>query len=263
VRLREKVAIVTGGGSVGRGIGNGKATAILFAREGARVVVVDKRQEAADETVEMIRKQGGEAISVCAEVTKASQCQAVIETAIANYGRLDILDNNVGIMLGGSLMETTEEEWDDVITSNMKSVFLCSKAAVPEMMKGGGGSIINITSIGGMWGVTEVAYSASKAGLINLTKSMALELAPYNIRVNCIALGRIDTPMVAHTMPTEEARRAFERAIPLGRLGRPEDTAYAALFLASNESSFITGTTLVVDGGTMAEGGRRPRPRSK
>jgi len=248
-RLEGKVAIVTGAGSRAPGIGNGRATAVLFAREGARVLLVDQNRAAAEETLAMIRAEGGEAAVCVADVTRAEDCRAMVEEAVRRWGKLDILDNNVGIGMGGSVVEVSEEDWDRVMAVNVKSMMLASKYAVPAMAAGGGGAIINIASISALRPRGLTPYSASKGAVIALTRAMAIDHAPQGIRVNCIAPGPVYTPMVYAGGMSEELRERRRRASPLGIEGTGWDVGYAALFLASDEARYITGQVLVVDGG--------------
>ena len=248
MRLKDKVAIVAGAGSAGPGMGNGKATAIRFAREGAKVVTADRNLDAAKETVEIIRGEGGEAIAVQADVTREPDARNLVEATISNYGKLDILFNNVGIGLGGAALSVTSEEWDMVMNTNLKSIMLVCKYAVPEMIKNGGGVIVNNSSMAGYFAHSLFAYSASKAGVIALTKCLAVSLAKHNIRVNCVAPGLMDTPMTA-PIQNEKRARNVELRVPLKRQGKAEETACTVLFLASPESSYITGQTIPVDGG--------------
>jgi len=248
-RLEGKVAIVTGAGSRAPGIGNGRATAVLFAREGARVLLVDQNRAAAEETLAMIRAEGGEAAVCVADVTRAEDCRAMVEEAVRRWGKLDILDNNVGIGMGGSVVEVSEEDWDRVMAVNVKSMMLASKYAVPAMAAGGGGAIINVSSISALRPRGLTPYSASKGAVIALTRAMAIDHAPQGIRVNCIAPGPVYTPMVYAGGMSEELRERRRRASPLGIEGTGWDVGYAALFLASDEARYITGQVLVVDGG--------------
>jgi NAD(P)-dependent dehydrogenase (short-subunit alcohol dehydrogenase family) len=251
MRLKGKVALITGSGQ-----GIGQATAILFAKEGAKVVAVDIVPERGEETVKIIRNEGGEAMFVKADVSKAADLKRIVKTTIEKYGRLDILYNNVGIAVkGDTVVDLSEENWDRIMETNVKSVFLGSKYAIPEMMKTKGGVILNTASTCGLIGYPNCsAYSASKAAIVILTKCMAIDYAPYNIRVNCIC------PAVITTPPTEELfakappnlRDAIASVHLVDRLGKPEDVANAALFLTSDESSFITGSALLVDGGLLA-----------
>lgn len=253
MRLKEKVAIVTGAAS-----GIGKATARLFASKGAKVVLADCQVAPGEEAARAIRSEGGEATFVHADVTVSGEAQGMVRFALETYGRLDVLMNNAGIELYRPLVETGEEEWDQVLAVNVKGIYLCSKYAIPRMAEAGGGSIINIASVAGLVGFSGLsAYNASKGAVVVLTKNMALECAPQRIRVNCICPGVIQTPMVDRLCEAmgdyETQQREFLRLHPLGRLGTPQDIAYAALYLASEESSFVTGAALVVDGGFTAQ----------
>src|SRR5438128_2674745 len=217
-RLAGKVAIVTGAGSSGKVIGNGKVTAILFAREGAKVLCADVVKERARETVEAILKEGGTASAFRADVSKAAVCKAMMQAAVERYGRLDILDNNVGISVRADVLEVTEEQWDRVMAVNVKSIMLTSKYAIPQMIRGGGGSIINIYSIAGLRANQSTPYSTSKAAVIGITRSMAGDHGRQGIRVNCIVPGLVYGPMVAPRM--DEALRGRRRqAAPLGAEG--------------------------------------------
>jgi NAD(P)-dependent dehydrogenase (short-subunit alcohol dehydrogenase family) len=248
-RLEGKVAIVTGAGSRASGIGNGRAAAILFAREGAKVLIVDNKAATVEETVAAIKEDGDEAEVFIGDVTKAGDCRAMVEQTVRRWGRLDILDNNVGIEGPGSVVSVTEEYWDQVMTVNVKSMMLTCKYAVPAMGAGGGGSIINISSISALRPRGLTAYSTSKGAVIALTRAMAMDHAKDGIRVNCIAPGPVYTPMVYSGGMTEEVRERRKRASPLGIEGTGWDIGYAALFLASDEARYITGVVLVVDGG--------------
>jgi NAD(P)-dependent dehydrogenase (short-subunit alcohol dehydrogenase family) len=250
MRLKDKVAIVVGAGSIRPGMGNGKATAILFAREGAKVVAADQNLDAAKETVGIIRNEGGEAIAVKADVTRESDAKSLIEMTMAKYGKLDILFNNVGIAIGGIGLTVKEEEWDAVMDTNLKSILFVCKYAVPEMIKSGGGAIVNNASMAAYYSYPIYAYAVSKAGVIALTRCLAGGLARYNIRVNCVSPGLMDTPM-AGTIQNERRRSTVEERVPLKRQGKAEETAQTVLFLASPESSFITGQTIIVDGGQI------------
>jgi len=251
IRLKDKVAIVTGAGSIRPGMGNGKATAILFAREGAKVACIDRNLEAAEETANMIKSEGGEAIAIQADVTQESDAKKLVEATISKYGKLDILFNNVGGVYGSTGLKVTVEDWDATMALNLKSVLLVCKYAVPEMIKAGGGTIVNNASMAAYHSHPLYAYSASKAGVIALTRCLAAGLAGHNIRVNCVAPGLMDTPMVAPIMNENRIRLVQER-VPLGRHGKAEETAYTVLFLASPEASYITGQTIPVDGGLSA-----------
>jgi len=250
-----KVAIITGGTS-----GIGQATARLFCREGAKVVAVGRTWSKGEETIQLIRKEGGDALYIQGDVSKAVDVQSMVNRTLEKYGRIDILFNNAGMQLFYKpLEETSEEEWDEIIRVNLKSVFLCSKYVVPVMKRQGGGVIINTASTLGFVGQAGfVAYCASKGGVIQLTKALALELAPYNIRVNCVCPGTTvkatDKGFIAYgKLLDPEKVKERVRLHPLGRLATPEDVANAVLFLASDRSSFITGSALVIDGGYTAQ----------
>ena len=249
-RLEKKVAIVTGAGAPGPGIGNGRAAAILFAREGAKVLLVDIDTTKAEGTLGMIQKEGGEAEVFIGDVTKAADCRAMVERTVSRWGRLDILDNNVGI--GGpkcSVLEVTEEDWDRIMTINVKSMMLTGKFAVPAMAAGGGGSIITISSISALRPRGLTTYSTSKGAVIALTQAMAIDHGKDGIRVNCIVPGPMYTPQVYTRGMTEEARERRRRSSPLGIEGTGWDIGNAALFLASDEARYITGIIMLVDGG--------------
>ena len=245
-RLEGKVAIVTGAGSSGPGTGNGKATSVLFAREGARVLLVDTVAQRAEETLAMIKEEGGEASVFQANVTDAGDCLGMVDAAIARYGRLDILDNNVGISRRGTVLEVSEEDWDYVMAVNVKSIVLASRYAIPRMIETGGGSIINVSSIAGLRAHSSTPYTTSKAAVIGLTISMAADHGRDNIRVNCIAPGLVYTPMVADRMDAT-LRDTRKNAAPLGTEGTAWDIGAAALYLASDDARWVTGVVLPVD----------------
>jgi len=250
VRLHGKVAIVAGAGASGAIIGNGQATAILFAREGAKVVCADAVLERAQATADMITKEGGVASAFRADVSKAADCKAMVEAAVERYGRLDILDNNVGISVRADVLEVTEEQWDKVMAVNVKSIVLAAKYAIPRMKDAGGGSIINISSVAGLRANQSTPYTTSKAAIVGLTRSMAGDHGRDGIRVNCILPGLIYGPMTAPRM--DESIRARRReAGALGTEGTGWDVAWAAVFLASDESRWITGVALPVDAGFL------------
>lgn len=249
MRLKDKIAIVVGAGSIRPGIGNGKATAILFAKEGAKVVCVDRNLDAAKETVRLVTEAGGEAAAVQADVSKEAEAKSVVDATIAKYGRIDVIFNNVGIGSGGRGLTVTEKEWDTVMNVNLKSILFICKYAVPEMIKGGGGTIVNNASMAAYYSYRTYAYAVSKAGVVALTRCLAGGYARNNIRVNCVAPGLMDTPMVSEIQT--DSRKASVQRIPIQRQGRAEETANTVLFLASDESSYITGQTIQVDGGQI------------
>lgn len=248
MKLTGKTAIVTGGGN-----GIGRATAIRFAKEGAFVSIADHDSLNGEETVRQIKENGGEAIFVKTDVTVSSQVKELIDITISNFGGLNIMFNNAGI--GNSevrSVDLSEDEWNQVINVNLKGVFLGIKYAVPELMKAGGGAIINTSSLLGLKGQKYMAaYNASKGGVVLLTKNAALEYGKYNIRVNAIAPGVIDTKIIDNWKQNERKWPIISKANALGRIGTPEEVANAVAFLASDEASFITGAILSVDGGGL------------
>jgi NAD(P)-dependent dehydrogenase (short-subunit alcohol dehydrogenase family) len=248
-RLEGKVAIVTGAGSRAEGIGNGRAAAVLFAREGARVLVVDQKREAAEATREMIASEGGDAAVFTADVTRSDECRGMVEDALRRWGRLDILDNNVGIGGRGTVVETDEAHWEQIMKVNVTSMVLASRHAIPAMARTGGGAIVNISSISALRPRGLTAYSTSKGAVIALTRAMAMDHAAQGIRVNCIAPGPVYTPMVYAAGMSDDLRERRRRASPLGIEGTGWDIGYAALFLVSDEARYITGVVLPVDGG--------------
>ena len=246
-RLDGKIAIVTGAGSRGPGLGNGKAAAILFAREGGRVLCVDQVKDRAEETAGLIRAEGGEALAHAADVTRAGECLAMVRAAVDRWGGLDILHNNVGIESRKDLLETTEEDWDRVISVDLKSMFLATQAAVPAMVRRGGGAVVCVSSIAGMRGYGRTAYATAKAGVIGFVRSVAAQYGPKGIRVNAIAPGPVWTPMVEDLGPRARERR--RRASPLGTEGTGWDVAWGAVYLVSDEARWVTGHTLIIDAG--------------
>lgn len=247
-RLANKVAIITG--SAG---GMGQVAAELFAQEGASVVVTDLNVQAGEETVQRIRQAGGTAIFIQANVAKEDEVKTLVQGAIDAFGRVDILYNNAGIMPteDTSVIETSEATWDKVLDVNLKSAFLCSKYVIPHMVEQQRGSIINVASFVAFMGCTvpQDAYTASKGGMLSLTKSLAVQYGQYNIRCNAICPGPIETPLLRTLWTSEDARNLRLNRIPLGRFGEAKDVVYMALYLASDESSWTTGAWLTVDGG--------------
>ena len=247
-RLEGKVAIVTGAGSSGPVLGNGKAAAVLFAREGASVLLTDAVAERAEETLEMVAKEGGEASVFQANVTRDEECRDMVVAAVERYGRLDILHNNVGISMKGTVVDVSEKDWDMIMSINVKSIVLASRYAIPRMVEAGGGSIITTSSVAGLRANSTTPYTASKAAVIGLTMSMAADHGRDNIRVNCIAPGLAYTSLSAPRMDAALRKHRRESA-PLGTEGTAWDVAWAAVYLASEESRWVTGAVLPVDAG--------------
>jgi len=256
-RVKGKTVIITGAGSVGPGMGNGKASAIVYAREGARVMLVDRDLGAAEHTRALIADEGGQSITFRADVSQSSDCRSVIEQCIRTYGRIDILHNNVGIEVAGGIDEISEADWDRMMAVNLKSMFLMCKYAIGPMQQQRSGSIVNISSINAIRTLPalSIAYSVSKAGVIALTREIAVQYASKGIRANAILPGMMNTPMVAASLAqayggdVEEMMRQRDALCPTGKQGEPWDTAWLALFLASDEAKYITGAAIVVDGG--------------
>src|SRR5258705_916913 len=259
-RLKGKIAMVVGAGSIGPGWGNGKATAVTFAREGAQVFWVDRSGAAAAEPVNFIKPEGNKAAAYTADVARAGDVEAMVAACLKAHGRIDVLDNNVGIAEMGSVVEVTEAEWDRVFAVNLKSAFLAMKHVIPVMQKQGGGSIINISSIASIrhLGISYVTYATSKAAMNQMTRTTAVQFAPHHVRVNAILPGLMKQPMVEHSSglaasyaagDVEAMWRARDAQVPMGHMGEAWDVANAALFLASDESKYVTGIELVVDGG--------------
>ncbi len=258
-RLEGKVALITGAGS-----GVGRAAALIFAREGAKVAVAGRTRSNVEETAALVAKAGGEAMAVLADVSRSSDVQAMLAATVQRFGALHLLVNNAAIGYSaepavsmGPVTETPDDDWDIVLNINLRSVFYACKYGIPRILESGGGAIVNVSSTGGVRGMYDAhAYSAAKAGMINLTRSMAVRYGP-EIRVNVVAPGGIDTPMLAPRLPPRELREQPAAQRPrgtrgLGRIAQPEEIANAVLFLASDEASFVTGEVLVVDGGATA-----------
>jgi len=249
--LDGKIALVTGGSS-----GIGRAAALLFAREGAKVVIADVLEEGSEETVQMVKKSGGEATFFNTDVSKSNEVEALIRKTVESYGRLDCAFNNAGI--GGGRAPTakcTEEEWERVISVNLKGVWLCMKYEIPQMLEQGGGAIVNTSSVAGVVGFEGTpAYVASKHGVVGLTKAAALEYATSGIRVNAVCPGVIRTPMIDRIVAARPNMAEVYRTMhPIGRLGEAEEIAEAAMWLCSDAASFVTGHCMVVDGGLVAQ----------
>ncbi len=257
-RLKDKVAIVTGAGSrVSDGVGTGRAAAVLFAREGARVLLADRDEAAAQATRELIVSEGGVAEVFVGDVTREQDCERMVARAMENWGRVDVLDNNVGIGSRGTVVEIGQAEWERVLEVNVTAMMLASKYAVPAMAGSGGGSIINIASIAAMRPRGLTAYTVSKGAVVSLTQALAVDHAKQGIRANCIAPGPLYTPMVYSDGMSEELRERRKQASLLGIEGTGWDVGYAALYLASDEARYVTGVVLPVDGGVLLRGPER------
>ena len=256
-KLKDKVAVVTGAGSIGPGVGNGKATAVMYAREGAKVVLADINLDAADETKSIIDREGGECITVQADVTRSQDCKNIMDKCLQTYGTIDVLHNNVGIEIPGGVEDMSEEDWDKTMAVNLKSMFLTCKYAVPHMVAQGHGSIINISSINAIRNLPyiTIAYSASKAGVIAFTREVAIQYASKGIRANAILPGMMNTPMVVAALTgafggnVEQMMKTRDTMCPTGKQGEPWDVAALSVFLASDDAKYITGAALVIDGG--------------
>jgi NAD(P)-dependent dehydrogenase (short-subunit alcohol dehydrogenase family) len=247
--LRDKVALVTGGAS-----GIGRATAETFAREGARVLVADYAEDGESETVRAIKNAGGDARYVRVDVSDSAQVRRMVDTALEAWGRIDILFNGAAVLAYGTAIDMDEKDWTRIISVNLTGTFLCCKAVLPHMVRQGSGSIINVASTTGAHDACAraVAYVSSKGGVTLLTRAMAIDHAKQGIRVNALCPGPTDTAMLRNAL-TPDQLEAFAKTYPMGRLGRPEELASAALFLASDEASFVTGSAMYVDGGQSAE----------
>ena len=253
MRLRDKVCIITGGGS-----GIGRAVCLLFAREGARLTVADKRKDAAEAVAAECRSIGAPAFALEIDVSKAADAKRLVDATTEAFGRLDVLVNNAGYGIAGSVLETDEQDWEDLMAVNVRGVFLCTKYAIPAMAAGGAGSIVNTASVVAGVGIKDrAAYCASKGAVAALTRAVAIDHIANGIRCNAIAPGTIDTPyfteILAASRDAAAARKQLEARQLMGRLGTPEEIAAGILFLASDESSFATGSILTIDGGMTAQ----------
>jgi len=251
-RLKGKIALITGAG-----MGMGREASLLFAEEGARVVVGDINKAAAEDTVALVKKAGGDALAVAGDVAVEADVQRMVEEGVKRFGGLHVLYNNAGVLWKDkdrSVLETDGAQWDRVMAINLKSVFWVTKHGIPHLRATGGGSIVLVGSVSALAGFTRAqdAYTAAKGALISLNKSLAIQFARDNIRCNIIHPGIVETPLQAPYL-NDALRAEFKTAIPLGRIGQPRDIAYAALFLASDESAFMTGAEMIVDGGFMAQ----------
>ncbi|MBM3532119.1 MAG: SDR family oxidoreductase [Alphaproteobacteria bacterium] len=262
-RLKDKVAVVTGAGSIGPGWGNGKAVSVLFAREGAKVVCLDVNKDAADETAGIIAAEGGEAVALKCDVSAAAEVDRAVAEAVRCFGRVDILHNNVGIARLTAIEEITEEEWDRVLSINLKSLMLTCRRVLPLMAAQGKGAIVNISSIAGIRdsGVPYITYSTTKGAILAFTRTIALQYAKKGIRANCVLPGLMNTPLIhaglqsAYSKAADSAEMVKRRdaQCPMGHMGDAWDVAYAALYLASDEAKYVTAAELVVDGGITAK----------
>jgi len=245
MRLKDKVAIITGGGSgIGRGI------ALEFSNQGAKVVIAGRRIEPLNEVVSQIEKNGAEALSISCDVSNSTSVKQMVDDVIAKFGQIDILCNNAGIAMSGDTVNTTEKDWEILLSVDLKGVFLCSKFVLPHMLEKGRGKIINIASIAGLVGFGQsAAYAAAKGAVVNLTRQMASDYSAKGICVNAIAPGFIETDMTKDYLASEEFKKGILAKTPIGRIGKPKDIASGALYLASDESDFVTGEMLVIDGG--------------
>jgi NAD(P)-dependent dehydrogenase (short-subunit alcohol dehydrogenase family) len=250
MRLAGKVALITGAGS-----GQGQEAAVLFAKEGAKVIVTDIDEDGVKQTVDLVKAAGGEAAGRIMDVANSAQIQECVAFAVRTFGALNIMYNNAGVYLRGKdgpVTRVPEEIWDMTLDINLKGMFLCCRHAIPEMIKAGGGSIVNTASAAGLMGSNFHAYSASKGGMISLSRSIATTYAAQNVRSNVICPGFIETPMTAEISGSQRLLDAYLQSTPLHRAGKPIDIAYMALYLASDEAAFVTGGVFVIDGGVTA-----------
>lgn len=258
-RLQNKVAIIAGAGTIAEGWSNGKATAVLFAREGAKVFAVDRDLKAAEDTRDIIKAEGGDCTTHRSDVSIAAEVDAMVDACIAAYGRIDVLFNNVGMQVVGGPLEVKEEDWDRLMTVNVKSMYLTCRAVIPHMLRQGGGSIINNSSTAGIrFTYANVAYSASKGAVKQLSQNIGVQYAARGIRCNAVMPGYIATPRIVDRLrrsnPQDYDAKIKERqmAVPTGTLGSAWDVAYGVLYLASDEAKFVNATELVIDGGQTA-----------
>ena len=252
MRVRGKVAIITGGAE-----GIGKETALLFGREGAKIVIIDYDNEKGIQTEKTLNERGIENLFIKADVRNSAEVQQIAEQALKRFGKIDILVNNAGAAGAVPVVELTEDNWDRIIDTNLKGVYLCCKYIIPKMIEGGGGVIVNMASVLGFIGRERAsAYNAAKGGVVTLTKNMALDYVASNIRVNAVCPGFVDTDLVRrYVNNSDNPAKTYDELVklhPMGRLAKPEEIAYSVLFLSSDESSFITGSCLIIDGGYSA-----------
>jgi len=252
MRVRGKVAIITGGAE-----GIGKETALLFGREGAKILIIDYDNEKGIQTEKTLNERGIENLFIKADVRNSAEVQQIAEQALRRFGKIDILVNNAGAAGAVPVVELTEDNWDRIIDTNLKGVYLCCKYIIPKMIEGGGGVIVNMASVLGFIGRERAsAYNAAKGGVVTLTKNMALDYVASNIRVNAVCPGFVDTDLVRrYVNNSDNPAKTYDELVqlhPMGRLAKPEEIAYSVLFLASDESSFITGSCLIIDGGYSA-----------
>jgi NAD(P)-dependent dehydrogenase (short-subunit alcohol dehydrogenase family) len=251
MRLKNKVAVITGGGT-----GIGRATAILFAKEGASVCITGRTLKTLEETAAIIQKEGGTVICLGCDISKADDVQAMVDATLEKFGKIDILYNNAAVTqgIGKDIVELSEVEWDNLMSINLKGYFLCSKYIIPHMITNKGGVIVNCSSISGLLGQRKMgAYNAAKGGIEVLTKCMALDFAEYNIRVNALSPAWVESDLNTEKMKDEKDQEEILRLHPIGRIGKTAEIAQAVLYLASDESAWVTGTSLIIDGGYMAQ----------
>ncbi len=248
-RLNGKVVIVVGAGTKGEGLGNGRASAVCFAREGARVFCVDQDMASAEVSADLIRSEGFEGRAFRADISNPDDCRKVIEECINYYGKIDVLHNNVGIPSMMDILETPEDAWNEIFDINVKGIFMMCKQVIPSMIKGGGGSIINVSSLASLRSFPDASYSASKGAVNSLTMNIAGRYGRYNIRANVLLLGYIDTPLARPAWVNEKVRETNLKQVPMKRFGSPWEVAEAAVFLASEKASYISGAIIPVDGG--------------
>ena len=253
-RLSEKVIIVVGAGTGGEGVGNGRAAAMQFGREGARVLCVDKNEQAAGNTATAIRKEGGLAEACEADITSAAACEHVVDTCLGQFGKIDVLHNNVGIPSLTEIVDTDEKAWNHTFDVNVKGIFLMCKLTIPHMIKGGGGAIINVSSVVAIRSFPDAAYVATKGTVNALNTYLAGRYGRYNIRANVLMLGYIDTPLARPAWENEKIKKINLRQVPMRRFASPWEVASVAAFLASDEASYINGAILPVDGGLSIGG---------